>query len=99
MKTPIRLGLIGCGGIVQITHARAYRALTDTVQVTALADVVPENLQKVGDLFNVPTENRYTDYHEMLEHTALDVVTIATPPLTSRRTGHRSRKRRCCYYL
>ena len=49
MQKPIRLGLIGCGGIVQITHARAYRALTDTVQVTALADVVPENLQKVGE--------------------------------------------------
>ena len=79
MQKPIRLGLIGCGGIVQITHARAYRALTDTVQVTALADVVPENLQKVGDLFDVPTESRYTDYREMLEHAALDVVTIATP--------------------
>ena len=79
MQKPIRLGLIGCGGIVQITHARAYRALKDTVQITALADVVPENLQKIGDMFDVPTENRYTDYREMLEHAALDVVTIATP--------------------
>ena len=57
MKKPIRLGLIGCGGIVQNTHARAYHALTDTVQVTALADIVPENLQKVGEMFSVPTEN------------------------------------------
>ncbi len=79
MKNPIRLGLIGCGGIVQITHARAYHALTDTVQVTAIADVVPENLKKIGALFNVPTESRYTDYRDMLEHAALDVVTIATP--------------------
>ena len=79
MKKPIRLGLIGCGGIVQNTHARAYRAISDTVHVTALADVVPENLQKIGELFSVPTENRYTDYREMLEHAAIDVVTIATP--------------------
>ena len=79
MNKPIRLGLIGCGGIVQNTHARAYRALTDTVQVTALADVVPENLQNVGEFFNVPTENRYTDYREMLGHAVIDVVTIATP--------------------
>ena len=79
MNKPIRLGLVGCGGIVQNTHARAYRALTDTVQVTALADVVPDNLQKIGELFGVPTENRYTDYREMLEHAAIDVVTIATP--------------------
>jgi predicted dehydrogenase len=79
MEKPIRLGLIGSGGIVQNTHARAYRALSETVQVTALADVVPENLQKVGELFNVPPEEQYTDYREMLEHAAIDVVTIATP--------------------
>jgi predicted dehydrogenase len=79
MKKPIRLGLIGCGGIVQNTHARAYRSLPDTVKVTALADIVPENLQKIGELFDVPTENRYADYREMLEHAAIDVVTVATP--------------------
>ena len=79
MQKPIRLGLIGCGGIVQITHARAYRALSDTVQVAALADVVPENLQKVGEMFDVPAEKQYTDYREMLGHAAVDVVTIATP--------------------
>ncbi len=79
MQKPIRLGLIGCGGIVQNTHARAYRALSDNVQVTALADVVPENLQNIGDMFDVPTEARYTDYREMLAQAAIDVVTIATP--------------------
>ena len=79
MQKPIRLGLIGCGGIVQITHARAYRALTDTVQVAALADVVPENLEKIGEMFDVPTKAQYTDYRDMLAHAALDVVTIATP--------------------
>ena len=79
MKKPIHLGLIGCGGIVQNTHARAYRALTETVKVTALADVVTENLQKVGELFNVPAENRYTAYQEMLANAEIDAVTIATP--------------------
>ena len=79
MKKPIRLGLIGCGGIVQNTHARAYRSLPDTVKVTALADIVPENLQKIGELFDVPTENRYADYREMLEHATIDAVTVATP--------------------
>ena len=41
---------------MQITHARAYRSLSETVQVTALADVVPENLQKIGEMFDVPAE-------------------------------------------
>ena len=79
MDKPIRLGLIGCGGIVQNTHSRAYRAVADTVQITALADVVPENLEKIGEQFSVPTENRYADYREMLEHATIDVVTVATP--------------------
>lgn len=79
MRKPIRLGLIGCGGIVQNTHARAYNTLTDTVNVTALADVVPQNLQKVGDQFNVHPENRYTDYRDMLANADIDAVTIATP--------------------
>jgi predicted dehydrogenase len=79
MKKPIRLGLIGCGGIVQNTHARAYRSLPDTVKVTALADIVPANLQKIGDMFSVPTENRYADYRDMLEHATIDAVTVATP--------------------
>ena len=30
MQKPIRLGLIGCGGIVQNTHARAYRTPSQT---------------------------------------------------------------------
>ena len=88
MKKPIRLGLIGCGGIVQITHARAYRSLPEIVQVTALADVVPENLQKIGEMFDVPAEKRYTDYREMLANAEIDVVTIATPHSLHAEQGH-----------
>ena len=79
MKKPIRLGLIGCGGIVQKTHARAYHSLTNTVKITAIADVVAENLQKVGSEFDVSEKHRYSDYREMLEKAEIDAVTIATP--------------------
>lgn len=79
MDKPIRLGLIGCGGIVQKTHARAYHALSNIVKITALADVVKENLHKVGEEFDVHEKHRYSDYREMLEKAEIDVVTIATP--------------------
>ena len=79
MNKPIRLGLIGCGGIVQKTHARAYHSLTETVKITAIADVVEENLQKVGSDFDVSENHRYSEYREMLEKAEIDVVTIATP--------------------
>lgn len=79
MNKPIRLGLIGCGGIVQKTHARAYHSLTETVKITAIADVVEENLQKVGSDFDVTDKHRYSDYREMLEKAEIDAVKIATP--------------------
>ena len=64
MAEPIRLGLIGCGGIVQLVHARAYLFLRDTVNVVAIADVLEENLQQVGQIFDVPPDQRYADYRE-----------------------------------
>lgn len=79
MNKPIRLGLIGCGGIVQKTHARAYHSLTDTVKISAVTDVVSENQQKVGDEFDVSVKHRYSDYRDMLEKAEIDVVTISTP--------------------
>lgn len=79
MRKPIRLGLIGCGGIVQKTHARAYLSLADTVKVTALSDVVSENMEKVAEQFAVPKENRFSDYRDMLAQSDIDAVTIATP--------------------
>ena len=79
MTEPIRLGLIGCGGIVQLVHARAYLSLPDAVKVVALADVVEENRQRVGQTFDVPSEQRYTDHRDMLAKAEIDAVTVATP--------------------
>ena len=79
MQRPIRLGLIGCGGIVRIAHATGYRSIPELVQVTALADPVGDNLQQMGEMLAVPPERRYADHRHMLEHAGLDAVTIATP--------------------
>jgi predicted dehydrogenase len=76
---PIRLGLIGCGGIVEKVHARVYLSLPDAVKVVALADVVLKNLEQAGDRFDVPKSQRYTDYRDMLAKAEINAVTIATP--------------------
>ena len=81
MKKPIRLGLIGCGGIVQKTHARAYHSLTETIKITALADVVTENLQKVGDDFDVSEKHRYADGERYVGKGDIDAVTMLTASL------------------
>ncbi len=79
MQRPVRLGLIGCGGIVRIAHAPGYQSIPDLVRVTALADPVSDNLQQMGEMLAVPPERRYADHRQMLEHAELDAVTIATP--------------------
>ena len=79
MQRPVRLGLIGCGGIVRLSHAPGYQAIPELVRVTALADPVSDNLQRLGETLAVPPERRYADYREMLERAELDAVTIATP--------------------
>ena len=79
MQRPVRLGLIGCGGIVRISHAPGYQAIPNLVRVTALADPVSDNLQRMGEVLAVPPDRRYADHRQMLEHAELDAVTIATP--------------------
>ena len=79
MRRPVRLGLIGCGGIVRLSHAPGYRAIPELVRVTALADPTRDNLERAGEMFGVPAGQRYADYREMLERAELDAVTIATP--------------------
>jgi predicted dehydrogenase len=76
---PIRLGLIGCGGIVQMVHAPSLLALPETVQVVAVADPVPENRNRVGEMFGVPESQRYVDHRTLLERATIDLVSIATP--------------------
>ena len=37
-------------------------------------------LNKVGDAFNIPREDRYTDYDELLKRDDIDIVHVNTPP-------------------
>ena len=79
VEKPIRLGLVGCGGIVRINHAPIFLSLADSVKVVALADVVDENLENLASTFNVPPSGRYSDYRDMLAKAEIDAVSIATP--------------------
>lgn len=75
----IRLGIIGCGRIVEVGHAKAWQSLADQVQVVAIADPTPERLEKIGEMLGVPKDARYRDYHDMLRNEKLDLVDIALP--------------------
>ncbi len=75
----LRVGIIGCGRIVEEGHARAFRDHSDRAEVVALADSSPERLRVVGELLDVPQEERFADYKEMLTQMELDWVDLALP--------------------
>ena len=70
----LRAGIVGCGGISR-SHATAYANLKD-VDLVALCDVQSAALNTRADEYAVL--NRYTDFQDMFEKEALDVVSVCT---------------------
>ena len=72
---PLRIGLIGCGGIAS-AHLAAYRENAHT-EVAAVADIRPEAARAVAGKAGATA---YTDYRQMLASEGLDGVSLLTPP-------------------
>ena len=78
-RAPLRVGLIGCGGIVQKSHLPGLLEIPDLVTVSAIADPIPENRNRVGTAADIPLAQRYEDHRHMLARAELDAAIIATP--------------------
>jgi predicted dehydrogenase len=72
---PLRVGIIGMGGIGE-THLKAYRQLQG-VEVVALADPAEARLNLMASTYGVA--DKYTDYHDLLARTDIDAVSVGTP--------------------
>jgi predicted dehydrogenase len=79
MTDPLKIGLIGCGGIVQRSHWPALLQLGAYAEVSALADPVEGNREIVGASAGVPAARRHADYRDMLAAGGLDFALVATP--------------------
>jgi len=76
----LKLGIIGCGRIVEYAHINALESLKDEVEVVSISDVSQERLKSVGKLLKLSEEHHYFDYRDMLEKENLDFADIAVPP-------------------
>lgn len=69
----IRLGLIGCGGMMR-SHAEGVQQV-ETVEITAVCDIDIERANHVAEVLNHPYVT--TDYKTMTEH--VDAVLVVLP--------------------
>lgn len=77
MAKPLKVGIIGAGGIVRGAHLKPGWLAVPDCEVAAICDIHPEAAQKLADDFNIPRV--FADFREMLAMPDLDAVDICTP--------------------
>ncbi len=70
-----KVGLIGCGYMGSM-HADCYEAMSDRVQIVAVADLVEENAMKFSKRFNAKI---YIDANDLILNADVDYVDICLP--------------------
>lgn len=76
LTRPVCAAVIGCGGMGR--HHIQGLATLPGVQLVAIADIFPANLERAGELGNVPPAQRYLDYRQLLDEARPEFVVIAT---------------------
>lgn len=74
-EKPVRVGIIGAGGIARGYHLRSYRHCAG-VEVVAACDVNEAALESLQSEYGI--QRVYTHYAEMLANEPLDLVSICT---------------------
>ncbi len=73
----LRVGIVGCGEVTQILHLPSLYQLNHLFEVTALCDISPTALNGVGDAWSI--QRRFSDFHELVSDSDIDVVLVANP--------------------
>ena len=76
---PITVVIIGCGNRGKM-YSRYSKTFNEHIKVVGVSDILENRCNFVGDLHNVPEENRFGHYREVIEIPKMaDAVIIATP--------------------
>ncbi len=74
MSGPLRVAVVGCGGIAQMMHLPTLFERPDLFQVVALADVNRPTLEAVGRRYGVAV--LYTDHRELVARPDVDAMLL-----------------------
>ena len=75
--SPLRIAVIGCGGIANREHYPALASFPE-VEIAGACDLDPERVQATADRWGI--EGRYADYRAMVEAEAPDAVYVVLRP-------------------
>jgi predicted dehydrogenase len=78
----IRIGIIGCGRIVELGHVPAFVTLKKLFRIVSIADPSPDRVRLTSELLTkagLPAPSEYADYKEMIRLEELDAVDMALP--------------------
>lgn len=78
MDRIVNIGIIGCGGIANGKHMPSLKKLPN-VRMIAFCDILPERAEKAAKTYGTPDAKVYTDYKELLQDPAIEVVHVLTP--------------------
>jgi predicted dehydrogenase len=74
--TKVKVGLVGLGEIAQIIHLPILQLYIDKFEIAAICDISQELLTALGKRYNVPSQSRYTDYHDIAAQRNLDALLV-----------------------
>ncbi|TMR21322.1 Gfo/Idh/MocA family oxidoreductase [Nonomuraea turkmeniaca] len=81
-SSPVRVAVVGAGGIAKACHVPALAAAGDAVRIVAVCDIDSGRANELADAYDIPA--RHTDPAEMLATESPGLVIVATPPVAHR---------------
>lgn len=75
VEKKLRVACIG----MQFGMSHVEGAMACGAEVAAICDNDAEHLRAAGERYGIPEEKRFLDYHDFLDDTSIDAVTIAVP--------------------
>jgi predicted dehydrogenase len=79
---PVRVAIVGAGGIASGAHLPALESLGGRTTVVAIADLDLARARAVADSWNIPAV--FSDVDDMLADVHPDLVLVCTPPVAHR---------------
>ena len=82
MAEKLGVGIIGVGGIAPMCYILGYRAISDRVEVRAVADVLEERVREIAAEFSIP--RLFGDYRRLIELPDIDLISVCVLPFKHR---------------